>query len=139
MSNAIIVTQDNHASRWIGYIKNHLTGTIIPFVCMPKGLSESLSASFAQQAIVGASIPRIVYSSTSAKTISLTLENLNASYLPEGFSSLIQYVRAFQALVYPTYSANIVNSPNLTLVLGDRSMSCVCTSVNVAWRRIIKK
>ena len=139
MSNAIIVTQDNHASRWIGYIKNHLTGTTIPFVCMPKSLSESLSASFAQQSIVGASIPRIVYSSTSAKTISLTLENLNASYLPEGFSSLIQYVRAFQALVYPTYSANIVNSPDLTLVLGDRSMSCVCTSVNVAWRRTNKR
>ena len=120
---------------WDG-IKNNLTGKEIPFVCMPKGLSESIAANFTQQNIVGASIPRIVYASTSAKTINMSLENLNESYLPEGYSSLLQYVRAFQALVYPTYSANMVNSPNLTLYLGNRSMSCVCTNCNVSWRRI---
>lgn len=98
-------------------IKNKLTGTYIPFVSMPRNTSESISANFAQQDIAGASIPRIVYTSTSAKTISLSLENLNESYLPSGFSNLQQYVRAFQALLYPTYGSNLVNSPDLTLYL----------------------
>lgn len=49
---------------------------------MPEGLSENIQATFTQQPIIGASVPRIVYASTGAKTISLTLKNLNESYLP---------------------------------------------------------
>lgn len=127
------------SDKYSAWIKNNLTGTTIPFISMPKQISESLQATFAQQSIVGASVPRIVYSSTGAKTISLSLQNVSEDYLPANFSNLLQYVRAFQALVYPTYNGNLVNSPNLTLVLGDRSMSCVCTSVNVTWRRFSLK
>lgn len=124
--------------RYTAYIRNNLTGKTIPFICMPQGITESVSASFTQQDIVGASRPRIVYSSTSAKTMSLTLQNLTEDYLPQGYDALIQYVRAFQALVYPEYNGNITKSPNLTLHIGDRSMSCVCTSVNVTWGNLVR-
>ena len=133
--NHTYVHEDNHASRYIARIENHLTGTIIPFTVMPKNINESTTANFAQQSIVGASVPRIVYSNTTAKTLSIDLENLTEDYIPEGYSDLLQYVRAFQALVYPTYNGDIVNSPNLTLYLGDRQMSCVCTNVSVTWRK----
>ena len=132
--NHIYIYENNHANRYIAKIKNNLTGKIIPFTVMPKNVNESISANFSQQAIVGASTPRIVYSSTGAKTLTIDLENLTEDYIPEGYSDLLQYVRAFQALVYPTYNGDIVNSPNLTLYLGDRQMSCVCTNVSVTWR-----
>lgn len=133
--NHTYIHEDNHANRYIAKIRNNLTGKEIPFTVMPKNINESINANFAQQAIVGASVPRIVYSNTSAKTLSIDLENLTEDYVPEGYPDLLQYVRAFQALVYPTYNGDIVNSPNLTLFLGDRQMSCVCTNVSVTWRK----
>ena len=132
--NHSYIYEDNHADRYVARIENHLTGSVIPLVVMPKGITETTNANFAQQSIVGASVPRIVYSSTSAKTMSLDMENLTEDYIPEGYSSLLEYVRTFQALVYPTYEGDIVNSPDLTLYLGDRRMSCVCTNVSVTWR-----
>ena len=120
--------------RFTCYIKNNLTGTKIPFPVLPQGVSESISSNFTQQDIIGASVPRVIYASTGAKTVSLSLQNLTEDYVASGFDNLLQYVRALQALAYPTYSnTGVVNSPNLTLVLGDRSMRCVCTNVSVSW------
>lgn len=122
------------------YIYNVLTDLKIYFPVMPKSISESVSANFTQQDIVGASRPRIVYTSTSAKTMSLSLQNLTEDYVANGFSDLLQYIRALQALAYPMYSASgIVSSPDLRLVLGDRTMSCVCTSVNVSWGELTRE
>ena len=123
--------------KFTSYIKNNNTGTKIIFPVTPTGISESISANFTQQDIIGASRPRIVYASTGAKTMTLSLQNLTEDYVAQGFSSLLTYIRAIQALAYPTYSGDLVKSPDLTLVLGERSMSCVCTSVSVSWRRII--
>ena len=121
-------------------VRNLVTGLYIPFPVMPEGISESVSANFTQQDIIGASRPRIVYASTGAKTISLSLKNLTEDYIAEGFTSLLQYVRALQALPYPEYEAGLVKAPSLTLYLGaDRTMSCVCTSVNVSWGTIVKE
>lgn len=121
------------------YIFNNLTNTKIPFPVMPINISETISASFTQQDIIGASRPRIIYSNTSAKTLGMTLQNLTESYVAQGFSNLKQYVRALQALTYPEYSGGVVKSPNLTLVLGDRSMSCVCTNVSVSWGELTRE
>lgn len=123
-----------HGERYTCFIRNNITGTIIYFPVMPEGISENQSANFTQQDIIGASRPRIIYSSTGAKTMSLSLKHLTEDYVMEGFTDLLQYTRALQALVYPNYSAGIVKAPDLTLVLGDRSMSCVCTNVSINWR-----
>lgn len=126
--------------RYTAYIYNNITNKKIPFISMPQNISESISATFTQQAIVGASVPRVVYSNTSAKTMGLSLQNVTEDYLPQGYSSLREYTKAFQALVYPTYSASgIVTSPNMTLVLGDRSMKCVCTNVNITWGSLVRE
>lgn len=116
------------------FIRNNITGTVINFPVTPENITESQSANFTQQDIIGASRPRIVYSSTAAKTMSLSLKNLSEDYVMSGFTDLLQYVRALQALVYPNYNAGVVQAPDLTLVIGDRSMSCVCTNVSVTWR-----
>lgn len=128
-----------YTDKYTAYIKNNLTNTIIPLVVMPQGLSETIAANFTQQDIVGASRPRIVYNNTSAKTMSMSLQNLTEDYVAEGFGSLYEYVRAFQALAYPEYNAGVVKSPDLTLVLGDRSMACVCTNVSVNWGELVKE
>lgn len=122
------------------YIKNNLTGTKIQFPVLPQAVSESVSSSFTQQEIVGASVPRIIYASTGAKIISFSLQNLSEDYVASGFSNLLQYVRALEALAYPTYSnTGVVNSPDLTLVLGDRSIQCVCTNVSVTWNSFVRE
>ena len=118
-------------------IRNNNTGTDIIFPVMPQNVSESVSANFNQQEIVGASRPRIVYSSTAAKTITLSLQNLTEDYLAPGFNRLYDYVRALQALAYPEYEGGVVKPPDLTLFMGDRIMSCVCTNVSVSWGNLV--
>ena len=73
---------------YAAYIKNNLTGTKIVFPVMPNNISENINANFTQQDIVGASAPRIVYTSTAAKTISLSLQNLTEDYIAPNFKSL---------------------------------------------------
>lgn len=125
---------------YAAYIKNNLTNTKIIFPVTPQNISENINANFTQQDIVGASVPRIVYTSTAAKTISLSLQNLTEDYVASGFKSLLSYVRALQALTYPTYSSSgVVNPPNMTLVLGNRSMSVVCTNVSVSWGSLVRE
>jgi hypothetical protein len=126
--------------QYTAYIKNNLTGTKIPFPVMPQGISESTSANFTQQDIIGASVPRVVYNSTGAKTLNFSLQNLTEDYVAQGFTNLKQYVRALQALTYPTYgSGGVVSSPSITLVLGDRTMRCVCTNVSVSWGTLTRE
>ncbi len=121
------------------YIRNNNTGKMIYFPVSPSGVSESISANFTTQDIIGASRPRIVYASTGAKQMTLSLQNLTEDYVAEGFVDLLSYVRALQALAYPTYTGGgLVKAPDLTLVLGDRSMSCVCTSVSVSWGELVR-
>lgn len=136
MSKITYVDGDKN-DKFTGFIRNNLTGTLIKFPVTPQNISETVSASFTQQDIVGASVPRIIYSNTSAQTISVSLQNLTEDYVAQGFDNLISYVRALQALVYPNYSGGLVKSPNLTLVLGSVSYSCVCSSVNVSWGDVI--
>lgn len=126
--------------RYMAYIKNNLTGQMIYFPVMPQGISETISANFTQQDIVGASAPRIVYSNTSAETINLSLQNLTEDYVAEGFKTLRNYVNALRALAYPVYNgAGVVKSPNLKLCLGtDFSCSCVCTNVSVSWGDLVR-
>jgi hypothetical protein len=123
----------DESGKFTSYIRNNLTQTMIKFPVTPTNISESVSANFTQQDIIGASIPRIVYSNTSAQTMTLSLQNLTSDYVQLGFDNLLSYVRAIQALAYPSYSGGIVKSPDLTLVLGRVSYSCVCTNVSVSW------
>ena len=124
---------------YTAYIRNNLTGTKIVFPVMPQNISEGINANFTQQDIIGASTPRIIYTSTAAKTISFSLQNLTEDYLATGFNSLLEYVRALQAIVYPTYSSSgVVNAPDLTLYLGNRDISVVCNNVSVSWGNIVR-
>ena len=97
------VFPDNYANRYTAYIINNVTQKMMILPSMPDGYSESISANYVKQDIVGASRPRIVYVSTGAQQISLSLKNITQSYLPRGYDTLSAYVRAFRALLYPEY------------------------------------
>lgn len=133
------VTVKGRDDTFTAYIRNNLTNTMIKFPVMPQGISENVSANYTQQDIIGASAPRIVYTNTSAKSMSLSLQNLTEDYVTEGFSSLRDYVKALQALAYPEYSGGLVKPPSATLVLGNRSLSCVFTSVGVSWGNLVRE
>ena len=129
---------ESPGERFTSYIRNEITGKVITLPVMPEGISESITANYSTQDIVGASAPRILYSSTSAPTISMSLRNLTEDYLAKDFSSLREYVRALQALVYPTYSGGTVSSPEVVVKLGDRAFRAVTNSVNVSWGNVVK-
>lgn len=130
--------RNDNTNTFSSYIKNNLTGKVIPFPVTPQ-LSESVSANYTQQDIIGASRPRILYSNTGAETKSLSLKNLTEDYLADGFSNLYEYVKSLKALAYPNYtSSGVVKSPNATLFIGDRRMSCVVTNVSVSWGEQVK-
>lgn len=135
--NRIKLTKYNQ-DRFTAQIVNNITGTTILLPVMPEGISESVSANYSTQDIVGASAPRILYSSTSAPTISLSLRNLTEDYLAEGFDSLRDYVRALQALTYPIYTAGNVTAPSVTVQLGNFTFNGVTNSVNVMWGDTVK-
>ena len=124
--------------RFASYIKNNITGKLIPLPVMPEGISESVTANYSTQDIVGASAPRILYSNTSAPTISISLRNLTEDYLASGFDSLRQYVQAIQALTYPMYYSGTVSSPEVSVKLGNFSFIGVTNSVNVSWGNTVK-
>lgn len=109
----------------------------IPMNVMPKSIGETVTANFNIQDIIGASVPRIVYSSTSAKQISFSLDNLTEDYMPQGYN-LRSYIAALQSLVYPTYSGEMVNPPRVHLILGNKSYNAVCTNVSVSWGELVK-
>lgn len=125
--------------RFVSGITNEITDTRIPFPVMPEGINESVTANYSTQDIVGASAPRILYSSTTAPAITLSLKNLTEDYVPSGFSSLREYVRALQALAYPVYTAGVVSAPEITLQLGNFIIHGVTNSVSVSWGNLVKK
>ena len=56
-------------------------GHYIPLTFSPTGLSDSVSASYTQTSIVGGAAPRITYSGTGARQLSLSLQ-VPMDYLP---------------------------------------------------------
>lgn len=133
-----ITVSNQSQTRFTAKIVNNITGTSIYLPVMPEGISEGVTANYSTQDIVGASAPRILYSSTSAPTIALSLRNLTEDYIAEGFSSLREFVRALQALTYPVYSSGTVTAPSVTVILGNFTFNGVTNSVNVTWGNAVK-
>lgn len=113
-------------------IKNVRLGVSIPLTLAPKTISESISANFTQQAIVGKSQPVIAYTDTGARQLSISLE-VSDEILPYGFNDITSYVRALKQLVYPSYSGDRVLAPECEVYIANVSMIGVCQSINVSW------
>ena len=128
-----IITMENQT--WYDcWIDNIITGDHIVLPQTPVNLSENYSASYANQEIIGSSRPRIMYTGTSLRTMSFSLQNMSLSYLPKGYNSLKEYVRMIQSLCFPMYAASgIITAPDCHLQLGDRGWEGVFTSINVSW------
>ena len=132
MSNDIIIMENQI---WYDcWIDNFVTGEHIVLPQTPMSWGENYSANYANQEIIGSSRPRIMYTGTSLRTMSFSLQNLSRDYLPRGYSSLSDYVHRLQALCFPEYSnTGIITAPDCHLQIGERGFQGVFTSVNVSW------
>lgn len=135
-----MANKKNVSNQFSAYILNYTlssssVGYRIPLLWSPTSMSESISATFDQQAIGGRSAPIITYSNTGARQVSLAF-TVTSDYIPASgsFTSLDQYIRALKALVYPSYSGSIVNSPNCLLHLPNLEINGVCSSVNIDYK-----
>lgn len=132
LNNGTIITENQ---TWYDcWIDNLVTGEHIVLPQTPVGFNESYAASYANQDIIGSSRPRVMYTGTSLRTISFSLQNLSRDYLPAGYKDLKDYIHKLQALCFPEYSASgIITAPNCHLQIGDRAFEGVFTSVNAVW------
>lgn len=116
------------------WIDNMVTGEHIILPQTPMNWGENYSANYAQQEIIGSSRPRMMYTGTSLRTMSFSLQNLHRSYLPNGYNSLTDYIHKLQALCFPKYSkSGIITAPDCHLQMGERGFQGVFTAVNVTW------
>lgn len=116
------------------WIDNYVTGEHIVLPQTPVGWGENYSANFANQDIIGSSRPRLMYTGTSLRTMSFSLQNLTRDYLPSPFESLTEYVHKLQSLCFPEYNASgVITAPDCHLQLGERGFQGVFTSINVTW------
>lgn len=127
---------------FVGSITNYaidtgVKGRVIPFVFSPTSLNDNVSASYSQTTIPGSSAPQITYTSTGARSVSLSLD-LPLDYLPptSDFTDFEDYLNAFRALVYPKYSqaGGKVESPHCKLVTSNIEIDGVCTACNIEYK-----
>lgn len=116
------------------WIDNFVTEEHIILPQTPVGWGENYSANYANQEIIGSSRPRLMYTGTSLRTMTFSLQNLTRDYLPSGFESLVEYVHKLQSLCFPEYSSTgVVTAPDCHLQIGDRGFRGIFTSVSVSW------
>lgn len=116
------------------WIDNFVTEEHIVLPQTPVGWGENYSANYANQEIIGSSRPRLMYTGTSLRTMTFSLQNLSRDYLPSGFESLVDYVHKLQSLCFPEYSSTgVVTAPDCHLQIGDRGFRGIFTSVSVTW------
>ena len=128
-----IITLENQM--WYDcWIDNFVTGEHIVLPQTPVGWGENYTANYANQEIIGSSRPRVMYTGTSLRTMTFSLQNLTRDYLPTGYDSLTDYIHRLQALCFPEYKANgIIEAPDCHLQIGERGFQGVFTSVSVSW------
>lgn len=110
-------------------IKNGVASKTIP-ILFPISFARSRSASFAKENPVGSTVPIMAYSYTDAEEIPLEFDAL-ADYLPDGFSSLKEYVDAVFDILQPRKSNNVVYEPTVAVEFADVVFKGICTNVNV--------
>ena len=118
------------------YIINKALGDMkIPILFSPNSISDTIGATFNQQAIPGGSAPQITYSNTGARTVSIDFF-VPIDYLPPNtqFTNTEEYLNALRALVYPKYVGAKVNTPNCSLHLTNITLDGVCTQCNISYK-----
>lgn len=104
-------------------------------IVFPQSITESVSANFIKESPVGSTIPIIAFSNTESQDFSMTFTAAK-DYLPEGYSSLRDYVKAVKAMCKPRYNGNIVLAPSVRVTYSDVVFSGVCNSVSVEYEDV---
>lgn len=119
------------------YILNKTLGFWMPLPGYPQEVSDSAAANFEQQEVVGRSSPYHGYSSTSARTVSISLITHRDILAQLGLQKLPAFV---QSLAYPKYLAQEIKSPEVVLKLGNTLyISGVPSECNVNWAAPVTK
>ena len=104
-------------------------------ILFPESFSESLSASYASESPVGSDRPIIAFSNTNAKKVPFTFIAL-ADYLPEGFTSLKQYLNTIQTMCRPKYEGQTVLSPSVLLTFVNLKYEAVCDDIQIGYSTV---
>lgn len=104
----------------------------IVFWFEPENFSDSLSANYNSESIIGRAGDILGYNNTSNRQISFSVQ-LHDDY-PKG--QLLSTVRKLQALEFPEYGQDITYAPYCFLKIGTMVNSYfICTGVNVTWHK----
>lgn len=113
------------------YIVNLLTNTTVVFNSTPDSIQESISMVMNQISIQGRSDPLFYYSSTGPRSVTFTLPVFD-ELTPSG---IVPFVNNVRAIMYPTYSGYVINSPKIYMKLGNFiSILGFCENLAVDWQ-----
>lgn len=123
-------------TKYSGYIKDTIRNRTIGIASLPEAIDENVSASISTESPVGSPKPVVIYSSTGARTMSFSIK-VYQDYLPSGFKSVVDYVKAIKLLVYPKIN-DVVTPPECEFFLPGVQIIGICTSVGVSWGSTFK-
>lgn len=143
MPKRTIMSNPDWATAYIASVSSNIADGVLPLPSMPQSVSENLSLSTYDQAIVARWAPIISYTSTNARTISFTF-GITDDYMPYYESqkrayTIQEYINALKSLEYPRYVSNSktnsseVVPPQCILKLANIKAKGIVTSVSVNW------
>lgn len=115
-------------------IKGGVASRSIP-ILFPLSFSRSLSASYAKENPVGSTKPIMAYSYTDGEEIPIEFDAL-ADYLPEGYTSLKDYIEEVLNILRPRTSENVIHEPTVIVEFADMTFRGVCTNINITYDNV---
>lgn len=115
-------------------VKGGVSSRTIP-ILFPTSFSRSINATFAKENPVGSTQAIMAYSYTDSEQIPLEFDAL-ADYLPEGYTTLNEYVEEILNILQPRKSNDTIFEPTVIVEFADIRFSGVCTSVNVSYDNV---
>lgn len=112
------------------YMIDLRTGDKYDFEC-PDSVSESVSANYDMQSIIGRAGSVRGYNNTTDKSYSFTLL-LNDDLCPKG---IVQTVAFIQSQLYPEYKSMIIPPKTMLRIGHIMSARCVLTGCDVTWKK----
>lgn len=124
-----------------GYLPASITRTTVGMkqkeipILFPKSFSRSIQASYAKENPVGSTRPIVAYSFTNAEQIPLEFDAL-ADYLPNGYTTLNEYVEDIISILKPGSSNSAITEPTVTVTLADISFQGICESISINYDNV---
>ena len=104
-------------------------------ILFPKTFSRSISANFAKENPIGSSTPIVAFSYTDAEELPFEFDAL-ADYLPNGYSSLKEYVDDILSILQPKRSSSVIYEPTVIVEFADIRFKGICQNINISYDNV---